>query len=102
MKVLFLFWVTLAAAQFSTQISNTTIDLLPTNSAQPYIDPDYPNSTVNFMTVEMGTNNLYVLSSSNIVQVYSKAHPNILYQNFSVYSFANNHPYILINAVVNA
>ena len=101
MIALLLSCISIASTQFVTQVSNTSIEMVPTNTIQPSVDTSYSNITASFLSVVTGNNNIYTLSSNNLVEVYSKAHPNILYQNFRAYSFAATHPYVLVQASVD-
>lgn len=101
MIVLLFCFISAVVAQFVTSYGNNSISLIPTNSIQPYIDTAYSSSPASFLSICTGNSNIYTLSSSNIVEVYSKAHPNILYQTFTTYSFANFHPYVFVNAAVD-
>jgi hypothetical protein len=93
--------ISIATSQIVGQAGSTSIEMVPTNTIQPCVDTSYSNSPATFLSVVTGNNNIYTLSSSNLVEVYSKAHPNILYQTFRTYSFANIHPYVFVQASVD-
>ena len=90
-------------SQIFTSLGNgTSVDIVPTStlsvtndSASPFFPNDY------FINLETSTHNLYILESTNIVQVYSKTFPNNRIQTFSDYSYASIHPYVFILLSVN-
>lgn len=81
-----------AGTTFDTSIPST-ISVLQ-EPASPY-NPDF------YMKFVISTQNIYLLGSNNIVDIYSKAYPNTLVQRFMDYNYSIPHVIRFVDLSVN-
>ena len=102
-----LFWLTLtvflAKAQDTAPISaGTTFDTLLPSTISVYQDPTSPYPADFYRNFVISTQNIYLLGSNNIVEIYSKAYPNTLIQNYANYNFSAPHLFLFVELSVNS
>lgn len=82
--------------------NNATLSIFTVNNLSVYPDPSsiyYPQDK--FVSIAFANTNIYVLQSSNIVQIYNKLNLASPLQNFTDYSYSHTSSYNFIYLSVN-
>ena len=93
----------LVVSPFTATINgNTSFDVTMPNTVSVIQDPASPFAPNDFYrSFQKGINNIYLLGSNNIVQIYQKIYPNTPVQNFSDYRYSTSPPYNFVDMTIN-
>ena len=95
-------WLT--NAQDSAPISpGTSFDTSIPSTKPVFQDPASPYYPSDFyLKFAISTQNIYLLCSNNIVDIYSKAYPNTLVQRYAMYNYSTPHVIRFVDLSVNS